>query len=627
MNDKLVNRESLKAFRQAFQKAIEDGDIIASKSLVAEQLENVSDESGSYQDKPFLLQGTGTNSNTTETPTAPIAKQLELRGNTIPFLQILSSDKTPSTETRNGITCNFYSDGRVVVNGTATGSAQFSVNHIIPKQAITGHKVLLRGCPKGGSASTYYLDDRSYHQFKDIGNGKLAIYNNVNYGIGVCVESGTTVNNLTFYPQLFDLTEMFGAGNEPTTIEEFNRLFPETYYPQTQELISCKSNKLLTTGYNQFNGQDEYIPVISGQTYRLARLSGTSLLPLNDGTVNEYDYNKTLIKSSGVGTLTELHNIVTGYPNNPDCGLTLTKDTHYVKIVGSTDTNIIFNLAWDGSRDNYESYVKHEYALPNTLLRSAGSVYDSQFPDGKKIQRIGVLSSQTGAIGDTITISDMKSDTANVVCKLGILSNWGTVSGNVITLTKALSSADIYYELATPIETIGNQTFAENVEVDDFGTMEFVSDGTESIAVPHGNRFFYPADYALLIDDLNNYTSGDVSNLALKTDLINKQDKLTQSTDLTPTTQMLTLTANTRYALGTLTALSITFQTTNANDGDTIIIEFVSGATATTLTRDTTNAIYNFDSVGSNVFVELNAQYKVSIGKWVIYSAETNYGA
>ena len=104
-----------------------------------------------------------------------------------------------------------------------------------------------------------------------------------------------------------------------------------------------------------------------------------------------------------------------------------------------------------------------------------------------------------------------------------------------------------------------------------------------------------------------------------------KQDKLTQSTDLTPTTQTLTLVANTRYALGTLTALNITFPA-SGNDGDEIVIEFVSGSTATNLTPlDNVNAIYNFSSVGADKFIELNAQYKVSIGKWVVYSAETNY--
>lgn len=35
----------------------------------------------------------------------------------------------------------------------------------------------------------------------------------------------------TCAPQLFDLTEMFGAGNEPTTVEEFKEKFPDDLYP------------------------------------------------------------------------------------------------------------------------------------------------------------------------------------------------------------------------------------------------------------------------------------------------------------------------------------------------------------------------------------------------------------
>ena len=36
-----------------------------------------------------------------------------------------------------------------------------------------------------------------------------------------------TVRNI----QLFDLTQMFGAGNEPATVEEFEAMFPAAYYP------------------------------------------------------------------------------------------------------------------------------------------------------------------------------------------------------------------------------------------------------------------------------------------------------------------------------------------------------------------------------------------------------------
>jgi len=91
--------------------------------------------------------------------------------------------------------------------------------------------------------------------------------------------------------------------------------------------------------------------------------------------------------------------------------------------------------------------------------------------------------------------------------------------------------------------------------------------------------------------------------------------------DMSSTSVTETLVENTRYNFAELTDLDITFPT--GNDGDTIVINFVSGSTPTTLIRDTTNAIYNFSSISADVFVELNAEFKACIQKWVVISAET----
>ena len=42
---------------------------------------------------------------------------------------------------------------------------------------------------------------------------------------------GNTYSNVSVRPEFFNLTKMFGAGNEPTTVEEFEAMFPEDYYP------------------------------------------------------------------------------------------------------------------------------------------------------------------------------------------------------------------------------------------------------------------------------------------------------------------------------------------------------------------------------------------------------------
>lgn len=48
-------------------------------------------------------------------------------------------------------------------------------------------------------------------------------------------------------PMRFDLTEIFGEGNEPTTIEEFERYFPDEYYKCTQgESVLCVPDTVIS---------------------------------------------------------------------------------------------------------------------------------------------------------------------------------------------------------------------------------------------------------------------------------------------------------------------------------------------------------------------------------------------
>ena len=50
---------------------------------------------------------------------------------------------------------------------------------------------------------------------------------------------GNTYSNVSVRPEFFNLTKMFGAGNEPTTVEEFEAMFPEDYYPYNAgEIVS-----------------------------------------------------------------------------------------------------------------------------------------------------------------------------------------------------------------------------------------------------------------------------------------------------------------------------------------------------------------------------------------------------
>lgn len=57
--------------------------------------------------------------------------------------------------------------------------------------------------------------------------------------------------------QIFDLTAMFGSGNEPSTVEEFEKIFPADYYPYNAgEIISAGTEEVVEQGANLYYGTD-----------------------------------------------------------------------------------------------------------------------------------------------------------------------------------------------------------------------------------------------------------------------------------------------------------------------------------------------------------------------------------
>ena len=151
--------------------------------------------------------------------------------------QLLDKSKYPATQTINGVTFTSNGDGTITVNGTATASVQINLLRFNP---IVNHIYLCIGCPSGGGYPRYRLEAAIYDNsnnwedgFSDTGNGEISskLEEDRYIAIRVQIYDGYTVNNLVFKPQLFDLTEMFGAGNEPTTVEEFREKFPNDLYP------------------------------------------------------------------------------------------------------------------------------------------------------------------------------------------------------------------------------------------------------------------------------------------------------------------------------------------------------------------------------------------------------------
>lgn len=150
--------------------------------------------------------------------------------------QLLDKSKYPATNTTHGITFTNNGDGTITVNGeTSDKRASYFMNTV---PATEGHIYLLTGV--AGSTSKFFLDSffaTSTSWLKDniCRGGQDGII--FPYVTGatiirtqIAVEPNTTANNLVFKPQLYDLTEMYGEGKEPKTVEEFRAKFPNEMY-------------------------------------------------------------------------------------------------------------------------------------------------------------------------------------------------------------------------------------------------------------------------------------------------------------------------------------------------------------------------------------------------------------
>lgn len=169
-------------------------------------------------------------------------------GRNIEWNQLMDKSKYQSTTTINNVIFTNNGDGSIAVNGTANAAVYYRLDNTI--SVSVGHKLLMASGISGGSWGSYLLYDDanlSYDSFDVSGIGKIYTAGVSPATLYIYIDKDYTANNLVFKPQLFDLTQMFGAGNEPATPAEFWSYFDNKLYPynagETQSLfkISRKS--------------------------------------------------------------------------------------------------------------------------------------------------------------------------------------------------------------------------------------------------------------------------------------------------------------------------------------------------------------------------------------------------
>lgn len=237
--------------------------------------------------------------------------------------------------------------------------------------------------------------------------------------VGIRIPGDIAIGTYSFSILVIDLTLMFGAGNEPATVAEFEALFPLPYYEYNAgTLISNDAVQVETTGFNLWDeewevgsigvdGQDapssvtlrskNYIPVIGGMSYCFNNpstgVSGANIY------IAQYDVNKARIKFDGIAQ--SQTSVVT---LDPRTAFVRFATAYYIREFGTYRNDICINLSNPAKNGTYEPYW--ERVLPLGLnsfrvtdgtniitvngLKSAGSVYDEIDPVRKKyIKRIG----------------------------------------------------------------------------------------------------------------------------------------------------------------------------------------------------------------------------------------------
>ena len=159
--------------------------------------------------------------------------------------QLLDKSKYPVTQTVNGVTYTNNGDGTFTISGSATDTNFYRIGKV---PLIVTH--------------LYYMGHTSYKMETHNGVRQIDSYDN---GIILTCEQTTESSvyidtyegeefNIVYKPQLFDLTEMYGAGNEPKTVAEFKAKFPNELYDYSPRCwVKSYKTGLIAKTKNLFN--------------------------------------------------------------------------------------------------------------------------------------------------------------------------------------------------------------------------------------------------------------------------------------------------------------------------------------------------------------------------------------
>lgn len=367
--------------------------------------------------------------------------------------------------------------------------------------------------------------------------------------------------------EIFDLTAMFGANNEPASVEEFEKMFPADYYPYNAgEIVSAGTESIIEQGKNLFDYTDKThyganiskvengviytkgltttvlnVPTIAGNKYTLSfkvksntANQGGLRWSLQKGKNISYAHDSSLIKSEvGFAANTEYQAVVP-----------FVADTDFVSLC--TIVGMVYDVQLENGNTitNYFPFYQTEHPISETIKAlpgygwSAGTARNYVDYENKKYVQcvnsvdLGTKNWRMYKDGDYTpffylnAVSDIRGGTSNFLCpkyqyvKIGVTDSASglyvlenttvrvrdTAYTDATAFKQAMQGVMLYYELETPIVTD-----ISNLIDDDFlRNIEVEAGGTITFKNSNGDSYRIPVpskeEYVVKLSEIGGTT-------------------------------------------------------------------------------------------------------------------------
>lgn len=450
-------------------------------------------------------------------------------------------------KTSNGIATTKIDSKSLHISGTSSAVCFIPISPV--QTGISNHKYLFHSHASDTTAlssGTGFYNDNGGNRWHEYGKGIIfTMDGNGTIAIAFRVNSNITVD-FSITPQIYDLTAMFGSENEPTSVEEFEEMFPADYYPYCAgEVVSAGVESVVEQGRNLWDevwgvgsinassGNDEgskeaiysknYTPIIPNSTYIFVYAGSAKI---ENVKTRFYDHNKKYIGYND-------NNGQIVYPNK---AFITPLNAFYVRFTLPPDYGNVYKndiaLIADSS-GTYVPYHRNEHPIPEAIKAlpgygwSAGTARNYVDYENKRYVQcvssvdLGTLNwvaGDSGKVGfQTSQVTGQKltknyNILPNIICSKYLAKTqnamWGKTSVTGITTNasvdgyvyvndtsytdatafkQAMQGAILYYELATPIVTdissLIPDDFLRNIEVEAGGSITF-KNSNDSYRIP-----------------------------------------------------------------------------------------------------------------------------------------------